>query len=275
MLQPQSDSDPLLEFSSEPGATPASPPPGSQPAEPVAAPAVSAPPPTDPTPSDDVPALRARIDCLEKALEQSASDVRKLKSEVATLVGVAADIRRGAGRAGVATPAPPASMRRWLRAALAIAGVFAGIVAGAWFWIATGHEQLAPRVASRTADGLQPETATVDVGAEPQRQQPETETAAPAIVPVAAVTPVSDTPARVAPRPVTYVGTLSIDASPGGDVFIDRKPAGRTPLRAENLKAGSHLVWIQRDGYRRFTRVVRVPADRVTRLVADLEPAER
>jgi hypothetical protein len=39
-----------------------------------------------------------------------------------------------------------------------------------------------------------------------------------------------------------------------------------------NLKAGSHLVWIERDGYRRFTRVVQVPADRVSRLWADLEP---
>jgi hypothetical protein len=43
-------------------------------------------------------------------------------------------------------------------------------------------------------------------------------------------------------------------------------------LRLTNLRAGSHLIWVERDGYRRFTRVVPVPADRVTRLFADLEP---
>lgn len=73
----------------------------------------------------------------------------------------------------------------------------------------------------------------------------------------------------MAPR---YVGTLSIDADPGGDVFVDRQSAGHTPLRLTNLRAGSHLIWIERDGFRRFTRVVQVPADRITRLSAELEP---
>jgi hypothetical protein len=59
---------------------------------------------------------------------------------------------------------------------------------------------------------------------------------------------------------------------PVGEVFINRQPAGRTPLRLQNLRAGSHLVWIERDGYRRWTRAVQVPADRVTNLSADLEP---
>jgi hypothetical protein len=39
-----------------------------------------------------------------------------------------------------------------------------------------------------------------------------------------------------------------------------------------NLRAGSHLIWIERAGYHRFTRVVQVIADRVTRLSAELEP---
>jgi len=70
---------------------------------------------------------------------------------------------------------------------------------------------------------------------------------------------------------VNYVGSLSIDSQPGGEVFLDRESAGHTPLRLTNLKAGSHLIWIERDGYRRFTRVIEVPSDRVTRLFADLE----
>ena len=55
-------------------------------------------------------------------------------------------------------------------------------------------------------------------------------------------------------------------------VFIDREAAGQTPLRVQNLRAGSHLVWIEREGYRRFTRVVQVPANRVSRVWAELEP---
>ena len=71
------------------------------------------------------------------------------------------------------------------------------------------------------------------------------------------------------------MGTLSIDAAPAGEVFIDRQVAGRTPVRAENLRAGSHLIWIDRDGYRRWTRVVSVAADRVTRVSATLDPLSR
>ena len=71
---------------------------------------------------------------------------------------------------------------------------------------------------------------------------------------------------------MSYVGTLSIDADPAGEVFVNRQDAGRTPLRLDKLRAGSHLVWIERDGYQRWTRVVQVQADRVTRLSAELEP---
>jgi hypothetical protein len=76
-------------------------------------------------------------------------------------------------------------------------------------------------------------------------------------------------------RQGAYVGTLSVDAAPVGQVSIDRQAAGRTPLRAENLRAGSHLIWIEREGYKRWTRVVAVTADRVTRVSAKLEPLVR
>ena len=59
---------------------------------------------------------------------------------------------------------------------------------------------------------------------------------------------------------------------PGAEVFVNRKRVGIAPVRVRNLRAGSHLVWVERDGYRRWTRVVTVPAARVTRVSADLEP---
>ena len=117
--------------------------------------------------------------------------------------------------------------------------------------------------------------------AEPLAEEPLVESApAPAPVPLlsaATQVPVRDPEptipeARPVPGPVDFVGTLSIDAAPGGQVFIDRVAAGQTPLRVQNLKAGSHLVWIEREGYRRFTRVVQVPADRVSWVWAELEP---
>jgi hypothetical protein len=71
------------------------------------------------------------------------------------------------------------------------------------------------------------------------------------------------------------VGTLSIDAAPAGEVFINHQASESTPVRAENLRAGSHLIWIERDGYRRWTSVVSVAADRVTRVSAQLAPLPR
>jgi hypothetical protein len=77
------------------------------------------------------------------------------------------------------------------------------------------------------------------------------------------------------PRVVSYVGTLTIDAEPAGDVFVNRKRVGRTPMRLEDLRAGSHLIWIEREGYRRWTRVVAVAADRISRVSVSLEPLSR
>ncbi len=116
---------------------------------------------------------------------------------------------------------------------------------------------------------------------QPLAEEPLVESAsAPAPVPLlsaATQVPVTEPEPTIAeakpvPSPLEFVGTLSIDAAPGGQVFIDREAAGQTPLLVQNLKAGSHLVWIEREGYRRFTRVVQVPADRVSRVWADLQP---
>jgi hypothetical protein len=46
-------------------------------------------------------------------------------------------------------------------------------------------------------------------------------------------------------------------------------------MRLEDLRAGSHLIWIEREGYRRWTRVVAVAADRISRVSVSLEPLSR
>lgn len=76
-------------------------------------------------------------------------------------------------------------------------------------------------------------------------------------------------------RPIVYRGSLSVAADqPAAEVFINRKLVGVAPVRVNNLRAGSHLVWIESAGHRRWTRVVTVPYERVTRVKADLEPAD-
>jgi hypothetical protein len=81
---------------------------------------------------------------------------------------------------------------------------------------------------------------------------------------------------RAVPRtPIVYRGALSVAADqPSAEVFVNRKRVGVAPVRVNNLRAGSHLVWIESEGHRRWTRVVTVPYERVTRVKADLEPVD-
>lgn len=269
MSQPQSHSDPLLEFSTEPAASPT---PLPEPEQVVETPPVSMATQPGMAAADDLVGMRERVDQLEKALVQSAEDLRALRSEVATLVSLAGDNRQRTRRNVSVVPFASMPSSRTTRVASAIAGVVLGVTIGMWIWKATGSEPLLPAapVAIASERSASPQSSPVPVTSPPASQPTQR-----AIVPAAAVIPPHNAPERPAPRRVEYVGTLTIDSEPAGQVFIDRRPAGRTPLRAEALKAGSHLVWIEQDGYQRFTRVVRVPADRVTRLVADLEPAQR
>jgi len=228
--------------------------------------------------------LSERVDALERGLATANAEVALLRSDVATLVRAVDDIRTrsrkpAATRSAVQRPAP--------RTASLIAGTALVVVAAGWLWMTnrTTVEPVAPStptsqlpVAVEPAPSKAPaaDTAPAASSAVPNKTAAATATP-PTVKPAtssakpATPSPISSaTPARASP--VTYVGTLSIDAQPGGEVFIDRRTAGRTPLRVPNLKAGSHLVWIERDGYQRFTRVVQVPSDRTSRLWADLEP---
>jgi PEGA domain-containing protein len=278
--QLQSHSDPLLEFSTE---LDVSSPGESEPEQVVESPVLPETPSSVEGAPDEGLTLRNRVDQLEKALAQSAEEIRNLRSEVATLVTLRADIPDRTRRPVAVVPFPSVSSTpRATRVISAIAGIVLGISIGLWFWRATDSTPLAPPAAVAIASERAPAPVSTAVPAAAaatnvpvQPKQPAAAPPAPAtIVPAAVVTPAHSPPQRP-PRQVEYVGTLTIDSDPAGNVLIDRKPAGRTPLRAADLKAGSHLIWIEQDGYRRFTRVVQVPADRVTRLVANLEPEQR
>jgi hypothetical protein len=85
----------------------------------------------------------------------------------------------------------------------------------------------------------------------------------------------SDTaPPSVAPAP-RFIGALLVQSEPAGAwVLINGRPAGTTPLRLPDVRAGSHAIRIQMDGYRRWSTAARVVANRETRLSVLLEPSE-
>lgn len=246
MSQPTADDsaertefDPLLLFAVEP--------------EPGAASAVAQEIPSkidQATPSPELAALVTRAEAAERSLFLSRKENAALKRQLATLVTATTDNSRS-------------RTARW-PAALGIAAACL-IVSGAIGW--------------RLTLALPPPTL-----AAPLPAVESTVTPPPVEVPTPLTTAAAETPLpprnaparsteRPAPEPrMPYVGTLSVDAVPGGgEVFINRKSVGKTPVRVTGLRAGSHLVWIEREGYRLWTRVVSVPADNVTRVSVALE----
>jgi hypothetical protein len=82
--------------------------------------------------------------------------------------------------------------------------------------------------------------------------------------------------AALAPRPTTYVGSLSIaSVPPGASVSINGKAAGVTPLRLHRQRAGSLAVQVAEEGFERWSAAVRVSADRLTEVTARLRPVAK
>jgi hypothetical protein len=78
-----------------------------------------------------------------------------------------------------------------------------------------------------------------------------------------------DTPPRIVSK---FVGSLVIESQPSGaDVFVDRGRVGMSPIRLSRLRAGSHTVRIDLDGYERWSRAVAVVTNQSTRITAMME----
>ncbi len=70
----------------------------------------------------------------------------------------------------------------------------------------------------------------------------------------------------------TYTGTLVVESlPPGANVFLDNRAVGRTPLTLPRVNAGEHVVRLERDGYQRWTRSIRVVATERNRVTASLD----
>lgn len=259
--------DPLQAFAEEARTAPT---PGSvQPAEAVELVAKTADPP--PPPIEDPKAdFGRRLGHTERQIERALIDLANLKADLATLVRTVDDIKKRMGRPEskpLTVTAPP---RRRPSGPRAIAAIVILLTVGAVLWglvaAPTYDVPEPPVVESQTSSGGAGEAPSIATAESPP---------APVVVQAAASAPPPRVAPAVPPRVVTYVGTLTVDADPAGDVYLNRKNVGRTPVRLENLRAGSHLIWIEREGYRRWTRVVAVAADRVSRVSASLDPLSR
>jgi len=107
-------------------------------------------------------------------------------------------------------------------------------------------------------------------------------TRSPIAVPVAPPAPVPVAlPVLAAARPVQsvgpkFVGSLTIESDPiGAVVYVNQERVGFTPIVLQELRAGSHAVWVESDGYQRWSAGVLVPADKQTKLVVTLHPTSR
>ena len=87
---------------------------------------------------------------------------------------------------------------------------------------------------------------------------------------------ISQAPPAAPPPPASmierYTGSLVVESLPAGaTVFLDNKAVGKTPLRLNGVHAGEHVVRLERDGYHRWSRAIRVVASERNRVTASLE----
>jgi hypothetical protein len=171
---------------------------------------------------------------------------------------------RPTGAPVVVVPPGSESRRRWWLGLVAVA-VVTGAAAGSWAiskWQRNGG--------SGWAEGPAPGPAVTAPApvAEPAAPPPAPGTRA---VPQAARGPETTSPARRPARP----GTVFINATPWGSLYVDGRLVGNTPQANLQLPAGTHTLRIVRDGFVPWEREITLAAGdtvRITDIV--LQPIE-
>jgi hypothetical protein len=191
----------------------------------------------------------ARVHPLEQSVGQLTTEITALKLELATLHSALRELQQQSGHGSsrrIAAVPPP------VRPSSVPAAVVVLLGAGLLSWqLITTPRAPHPDQPVPVAHATQPPKAEA----------------------IAVETTATEPPVAPPVTPTVYRGTLAVKADrPGATVFVNGKNVGVAPVRVRNLRAGAHLVWVERDGYRRWTRVVTVPAEQITRVTADLEP---
>lgn len=201
----------------------------------------------------------SRVNQLDETVERLTTEVASLKLELATLVSALRETQSAQARRRASVPVRPIKPGPPSRPSPAPAAVVVLLATALLSWqLIMGSR---PDGAAQAGTMAATEPARVAESRVKPAPRPTIDTAA------------TEPPVTPLVTPTVYKGTLSIAADrPGARVYVNRRDVGVAPVRVRNLKAGAHLVWIEREGFRRWTRVVTVPAERVTRVSADLEP---
>jgi hypothetical protein len=170
---------------------------------------------------------------------------------------------RPTGAPVVVVPPAQHARRRWWMGLVAVA-VVATAAAGGW-----ALSKLQGNGASGWAEGPTPLPAA-GVPA------PVVEPAAPrAELESMTAQPVAPRPATTAQRPAVRPGTVFINATPWGSLYVDGRLVGNTPQANLRLPAGTHTLRIVRDGFVPWEREITLAAGdtvRITDIV--LQPIE-
>ena len=206
----------------------------------------------------DKPDLDPRGGLPDDTVNRLASEIAALKLELATLHSALRELQFQ--QTGLRAPGKPAKVEPPVRPTPAPAAIVVLVAAGLLTWqlITTPRAERGPAARSTNAEETQMHPA------QQAHSSPR----------ITIDTPLpTEPPVTPLVTPTIYRGTLSVNADrPGATVFVNRRNVGKAPVRVRNLRAGAHLIWVESEGYRRWTRVVTVPAERVTRVSADLEP---
>jgi hypothetical protein len=146
----------------------------------------------------------------------------------------------------------------------------------------TSAQPAAPTQAPAATDIYLPPTpgpAGTEITAGPAASRPPVAKAAPRIpakttkAPIAPKATASSAAAARPPAGTAAPGSLAVESRPeGARVFVDGRLSGTTPLVLPGVAAGSHVVRVERDGYRRWSSKVRVTSGRRARVTASLAP---
>ena len=126
-----------------------------------------------------------------------------------------------------------------------------------------------PLFARQTSAPVQPASGAVDTKA----------ARATIAAPMPSLAPRRPVDSRLAEKPpalpdAPFVGAITLESEPAGaQVFVDGRPIGLTPLLNWEVRAGSHVVRVESQGYSRWSSAVRVVTGNTLSVVATLQPA--
>lgn len=204
----------------------------------------------------------ARVVSNEDTVRRLTSEIAALKLELATLHSALREIQQQSGRGPIKSLAIDPPLRPHAAPAAIVVLIAASLLT--WQVITSPHVERrnSPADAARPVVASQSNTSARGLDQHAQTSPIALDTMA-----------ATEPPVTPLVKPTIYKGTLTVRADhPGARVYVNRRNVGVAPVRVKNLRAGAHLVWVESEGYHRWTRVVTVPAEQVTRVSADLEP---